>query len=38
LTFWEWLLEGRGPGLLDRIGLPTGGEFGSPANLRYEWR
>lgn len=37
LTFWEWLLEGRGPGLLERIGIPAR-DWGAPANLRYEWR
>jgi protease-4 len=38
LTFWEWLLDSRGPGLLERIGLPAGGVSGPPANLRYEWQ
>ncbi len=38
LTFWEWLLESRGPRWLERLGLPVGAPDGLQANLRYEWQ
>jgi ClpP class serine protease len=38
LTFWEWLLQSRGPRWLEGLWLPVGAPDGLQANLRYEWQ